>query len=101
MLAIGFMRDVIAGELSTGPGTVDAAHDMGIAYMKAYLPPKWFDEQTSDASWKQAWEEMNIQLEIIFDALNGEAMRIARDNPGFNYLVIKSRRVVAKTVSTP
>jgi hypothetical protein len=64
---------------------------MGIAYMKAYLPFKWFDEETSDKSWQQAWEEMNIQLEVIFDALNGEAMRLARENPGFNYTIVKTK----------
>jgi len=95
MLAIGFMRDVVAAELATGPGTVDSSRDMGIAYFKAYLPEKWFDEQTSDKSWDQVWEEMNIQLEIIFDALNGEAMRIARDNTGFRYLVVKGTRLAA------
>jgi hypothetical protein len=94
LLAIGFMRDIICSELATGPGTSNSSHDMAIAYFMAYLPEKWFDEQTSDQSWDHVWLEMNVQLEAIFDALNGEAMRTAQDNPGFQYWIVKSKAPV-------
>ena len=104
LLAIGFLRDVLSSELATGPGTANSPHDMAVAYFMGYLPEKWADGETSNASWDQLWEEFNIQLGWITDALNGEAMRLAKENPGFNYIIVKAKypgEIARKSVRTP
>lgn len=82
-LAITFIDRVMKVELATGPGTVISPHDMAIAYLKDHLPEKWFDEQTSEASWEHVWQETRIQLENILECFREEAKRVSQENPGF------------------
>ena len=98
MLAIALLRDVLAAEMATGPGTSNAPRDWAIAYFAPYLPEKWFDDQTSDQSWEHVWQETQIQLENIVDCLVKEAFRIAKANPTFSFTNVK---MAHGSVSTP
>lgn len=95
LLTIGMIRDVLAIEMTTGPGTANSPKDWAIAYFAAYLPEKWLDDETSPQSWEHVWQETQIQLENIVDCLVAEAFRIAQDNPGFDF---KNVKIAAKKV---